>query len=164
MDVQKACRVMDLMLSPDSIHRDLSYNLQLCNGGDDDDMQDPGLVTDDNDDDDVDNVGDATVVVGAAAASAVAPFAMAAVFGPAEAMVPVVPPVYSVEWTEDEIDFVGQWCKKKIEETHCKRNIVARCLKFILSDSSLISIFHPHHIVNSARLYYGYKAFNARNV
>lgn len=64
-------------------------------------------------------------------------------------------------WTDEEIDFVGNWCIKNIQANPAwEKTIVARCTKYIKSTPAVREIFHPLHISDSTRLRYGFEAFN----
>ena len=56
-------------------------------------------------------------------------------------------------WSDEELNYMKSWAENNTNEL---QNRCARCLKYIMNDPSAIPIFHPHHIVNSARLQAGF--------
>ena len=68
-----------------------------------------------------------------------------------------------VKWSDEEINFVGQWCEKMLKQNPANQNnIVSRCLAYIREHMSIAAIFHPNHIVSSGRLKHGLEAYNKR--
>jgi hypothetical protein len=65
-----------------------------------------------------------------------------------------------VPWSAEEVEWVGKWCKTNAKESGTSRNIVARCYTYICENENIKNMFHPHHIEDSTRLYYGYKKYN----
>jgi hypothetical protein len=66
-------------------------------------------------------------------------------------------------WTEAEIDFVGNWCNKNIQDNPAwEKTIVSRCTKYIKSTPAIRELFHPIHISDSTRLRHGLEAFNKK--
>ena len=69
-----------------------------------------------------------------------------------------------VRWTDEEINYVGRWCKNALAQNPTfSNNLVARCLHHIHGNSAALSIFHEHHILNSGRLKHGFDTYKERN-
>jgi hypothetical protein len=68
-------------------------------------------------------------------------------------------PNFRIPWTQDEINFVGNWCKEHKDAN----NIVAKCLEYIRNDKEALEIFHPNHIFDSGRLRHGYDMWKRHN-
>ena len=64
-----------------------------------------------------------------------------------------------ITWTNIEVHHVGTWCKAYQEEFPSAQNVVAKCLDSILKDSKVRENFHPHHLMDSTRLRWGWKKF-----
>ena len=63
-------------------------------------------------------------------------------------------------WTEAEVRYIGQWCDQQLAASggH-SHNLVARCWRHIGSDPAAVAIFHPHHVLDNARLRHGYRKY-----
>ena len=68
-----------------------------------------------------------------------------------------------IPWTKQEIRTVGMWCKRYQSEHPNSKNCVSKCLQFILNDSDVRQHFHPHHIMDSTRLRWGWERFQCEN-
>jgi len=67
-----------------------------------------------------------------------------------------------VEWTEEEVRYIGQFCDN-LENNHPGvTNVVARCLEQIRSDPEAVAIFHSHHTEKSDRLRNGRRIWDKR--
>jgi hypothetical protein len=66
-----------------------------------------------------------------------------------------------VTWTEKEVEIVGKWCKEYEIQHGNNNNVVSNCLKYLLSDAELRQHFHPHHLMDSTRLRWGYQKYQA---
>jgi hypothetical protein len=66
-----------------------------------------------------------------------------------------------VTWTDMEVQIVGKWCKQYESQHGHNNNVVSNCLKYLLSDTELRQHFHPHHLMDSTRLRWGYQKFQA---
>ena len=66
-----------------------------------------------------------------------------------------------VTWTDMEVQIVGKWCKQYESQHGHNNNVVSNCLKHLLSDTELRQHFHPHHLMDSTRLRWGYQKFQA---
>jgi hypothetical protein len=64
-----------------------------------------------------------------------------------------------VTWTETEVQIVGNWCKKYEAQHGNNNNVVSNCLKYVLSDPELRQHFHPHHVMDSTRLRWGWQKY-----
>jgi hypothetical protein len=64
-----------------------------------------------------------------------------------------------ITWTKIEVHHVGTWCKAYEEEFPAAQNVVAKCLDSILKDKKVREHFHPHHLMDSSRLRWGWKKF-----
>jgi len=64
-----------------------------------------------------------------------------------------------VTWTDMEVQIVGNWCKQYELQHGNNNNVVSNCLKHLLSDADLRQHFHPHHLMDSTRLRWGYQKF-----
>jgi hypothetical protein len=60
-----------------------------------------------------------------------------------------------VPWSAAELKYVGSWCTTNSHVC----NVVAKCLHSIRNDPSVLSIFHPIHIADSARLRHGWDTY-----
>jgi hypothetical protein len=69
-----------------------------------------------------------------------------------------------VTWTEMEVQIVGNWCKEYETQHGHNNNVVSNCLKYILNDSELRQHFHPHHLMDSTRLRWGWQKYQTDNV
>jgi hypothetical protein len=69
-----------------------------------------------------------------------------------------------VTWTEMEVQIVGNWCKEYETQHGHNNNVVSNCLKKILNDSELRQHFHPHHLMDSTRLRWGWQKYQTDNV
>jgi hypothetical protein len=68
-----------------------------------------------------------------------------------------------ITWTKTEVHHVGTWCKSYQKEFPAALNVVAKCLDSILSDKKVREHFHPHHLMDSSRLRWGWKKFLEEN-
>ena len=57
------------------------------------------------------------------------------------------------------VSHVGTWCKSYQEEFPSAQNVVAKCLDAILKNSKVRELFHPHHLMDSSRLRWGWKKY-----
>ena len=64
-----------------------------------------------------------------------------------------------ITWTKFEVSHVGTWCKSYQEEFPSAQNVVAKCLDAILKNSKVRELFHPHHLMDSSRLRWGWKKY-----
>ena len=64
-----------------------------------------------------------------------------------------------VTWTEKEVEIVGKWCKEYETQHGNNNNVVSNCLKYLLRDEELRQHFHPHHLMDSTRLRWGYQKY-----
>jgi hypothetical protein len=64
-----------------------------------------------------------------------------------------------ITWTKNEVNHVGTWCKAYEAEYPAAQNIVAKCLDAILKDKKVREHFHPHHLIDSSRLRWGWKKY-----
>ena len=64
-----------------------------------------------------------------------------------------------ITWTKFEVHHVGTWCKAYEEEFPAAQNLVAKCLDSILKDKEVREHFHPHHLMDSSRLRWGWKKY-----
>jgi hypothetical protein len=64
-----------------------------------------------------------------------------------------------IPWTETEINIVGTWCERYKALHPDNTYVVAGCLRYILNDSDVRRHFHPHHLMDSARLRWGWKRY-----
>lgn len=62
-------------------------------------------------------------------------------------------------WTDEEKDYIGQWCARKLNENPLTFNVVAKCRKHILNDPDAWPIFHANHVLDSGRLRNGYRTW-----
>jgi hypothetical protein len=62
-------------------------------------------------------------------------------------------------WTTEEVQYIRRWCEHDHGGYMYSTNIVARCLAHILSDRAALPIFHPNHVLDSARLRHGYRTY-----
>ena len=60
-----------------------------------------------------------------------------------------------VPWSAAELNYVGSWCTANSHVC----NVVAKCLQSIKNDPSVLPIFHPIHIADSARLRHGWDKY-----
>ena len=65
----------------------------------------------------------------------------------------------TIPWTETEINIVGTWCKRYRSQHPGNSNVVAGCLRYILNDNDIRQHFHPHHVMDSARLRWGWQKY-----
>ena len=68
-----------------------------------------------------------------------------------------------VVWSSAEVDYIAIWCTRDQELNPGKGTIVARCRKAILLDPAARRVFHPNHVIDSARLRTGYEKFLQRS-
>ena len=68
-----------------------------------------------------------------------------------------------VAWTKQEKEYLGKLATEKLKISPGINNLMANCLLSIKADPSAVPIFHPFHIVNSARLRPGYEAYLKEN-
>ena len=67
------------------------------------------------------------------------------------------------KWTDEEINFVGDWCSKTLlRNPENQNNIVARCLSYIQNHSDVATMFHPNHILSSGRLKHGLDSYKKK--
>ena len=65
------------------------------------------------------------------------------------------------QWTDSEIQYVGEWCTKYITaHPHDHTFVVSKCLAAIRSDAAAVPIFHRSHIMNTVRLKHGLLMYN----
>ena len=64
-----------------------------------------------------------------------------------------------IHWTETEINIVGTWCERYKAQHPGNTYVVAGCLRYILNDSDVRQHFHPHHLMDSARLRWGWERY-----
>jgi len=69
-----------------------------------------------------------------------------------------------VTWTEKEVEIVGTWCKEYETQHGNNNNVVSNCLKYLLRDEELRQHFHPHHLMDSTRLRWGYQKYQTDNL
>jgi hypothetical protein len=63
-------------------------------------------------------------------------------------------------WTEEEVDFVGNWCTKNIlDHPEWEKTIVSKCTKYIKSTPAVRELFHPLHVTDSSRLRHGLEVY-----
>jgi hypothetical protein len=68
------------------------------------------------------------------------------------------------EWTDAEVEFVGQWCSKTLRDRpEWSDSIISKCNNFIVHDEEIRKLFHPNHIASSARLRYGYDKYRMKH-
>lgn len=61
------------------------------------------------------------------------------------------------KWTDEEINYIGEFCKRHKETHPLCTTMVADCLEFILTDPIALPIFHAIHVLDSGRLRNGYR-------
>ena len=66
----------------------------------------------------------------------------------------------TVPWTDTELNIVGTWCKQYRSQHPGNSNVVAACLRYILNDHDVRQHFHPHHVMDSARLRWAHDKYN----
>lgn len=71
-------------------------------------------------------------------------------------------PSMRAKWTEEEMNYITQWCDREMQRNPNTKNVIAKCLKFIMNDPLALPIFHPIHILDSSRLRNGYRAFKLK--
>ncbi len=64
-----------------------------------------------------------------------------------------------VTWSAAEVKIVGAWCTQHQQQHPESVNIVSNCLRYILNDPNIRQHFHPHHVVDSTRLRWGWEKF-----
>ena len=64
-----------------------------------------------------------------------------------------------ITWTKTEVQHVGTWCKAYEKDFPVAQNVVAKCLDSILKDKKVREYFHPHHLMDSSRLRWGWQKF-----
>ena len=64
-----------------------------------------------------------------------------------------------ITWTDTEIHIIGTWCSRYMAQHPGNNQIVAGCLKYILNDNEVRQHFHPHHVMDSARLRWGWQKY-----
>ncbi len=64
-----------------------------------------------------------------------------------------------VPWTDNEISIVGTWCTRYKSQHPGNINVVAGCLRYILNDNDVRQQFHPHHVLDSTRLRWGWQKY-----
>lgn len=62
-------------------------------------------------------------------------------------------------WTAEEVEYIRRWCEHDNGGAMYSTNIAARCLAHIMRDSAALPIFHPNHVLDSARLRHGYRTY-----
>jgi hypothetical protein len=62
-------------------------------------------------------------------------------------------------WTDEEKDYIGRWCARKLNENPLTNSVVAKCRKHILQDPDAWPIFHANHVLDSGRLRNGYRTW-----
>ena len=72
---------------------------------------------------------------------------------------PPLDSVRRVPWSPKEISIVGTWCKRFREQHPGNINVVAKCLEFINKNDKVKEHFHPHHVMDSARLRWGWQKY-----
>lgn len=65
-------------------------------------------------------------------------------------------------WTEDELNYIGNWCTAALTSNPSICNIVAKCRDHIMKDPAAWPIFHSIHVLDSGRLRNGYRAWQTR--
>ena len=64
--------------------------------------------------------------------------------------------VRRAEWTDAEVEFIGEWCCKTLRERpEWSDSIISKCNNFIIHDEEIRKLFHPNHIASRARLRHG---------
>jgi hypothetical protein len=65
------------------------------------------------------------------------------------------------QWTDAEIQYVGEWCTRYITaHPHDHTFVLSKCLAAIRSDAAAVPIFHRAHIMNTVRLKHGLLMYN----
>ena len=64
-----------------------------------------------------------------------------------------------IPWTDTEISIVGIWCTRYKSQHPGNINVVAGCLRYILNDNDVRQQFHPHHVLDSTRLRWGWQKY-----
>lgn len=68
-----------------------------------------------------------------------------------------------IPWSSKELDYIGKAAKEIIARRgETPRNLCALIKDKIIHDTTCHSIFHSHHTLDSARLRWGYQAFQKR--
>lgn len=68
-----------------------------------------------------------------------------------------------VTWSATEVNIVGTWCTQHLRQHPESINVVSNCLRYILSNSNVRQYFHPHHVVDSTRLRWGWEKYQNDN-
>lgn len=66
------------------------------------------------------------------------------------------------QWTEEELNYVGEWCTAALTNNPSTSNVVAKCRDHIMKDPAAWPIFHSIHVLDSGRLRNGYRAWQTR--
>ena len=68
------------------------------------------------------------------------------------------------EWTDAEVEFIGEWCSKTLKKRpEWSESIISKCNHFIIHDEEIRKLFHPNHIASSARLRHGYDKYRMKH-
>jgi hypothetical protein len=68
------------------------------------------------------------------------------------------PGAKKVQWTDEELKHIAEWCTKAQEEHPTwRKTIVAKCREALWKDPNAMKIFHVNHVLDSGRLNTGYK-------
>ena len=68
-----------------------------------------------------------------------------------------------INWTSKEISIAGLWTQRFRKMHPDNKNVAAKCLQFILSDSDARKHFHPHHLMDSTRIRWGIQQFEQKD-
>jgi hypothetical protein len=60
-------------------------------------------------------------------------------------------------WTDEEVNYIGSWCKNKLHNNPECITLVAQCRMHILEDPAAHPIFHHIHLLDCGRLRSGYR-------
>lgn len=72
--------------------------------------------------------------------------------------------VRRAEWTDAEVEFIGEWCSKTLRERpEWSDSIISKCNNFIVHDEEIRKLFHPNHVASSARLRHGYDKYRMKH-
>ena len=66
------------------------------------------------------------------------------------------------QWTDEELNYVGEWCTTTLAHNPSTSNVVAKCRDHIMKDPAAWPIFHSIHVLDSGRLRNGYRAWQTR--
>ena len=69
-----------------------------------------------------------------------------------------------VTWSAVECSIIGKWCSQHQQQHPESVNVVSKCLRYILNDSQVRQHFHPHHVMDSTRLRWGWEKFKSESL